>query len=491
MITIPYLASADTVFLQNGPTNRIALTISDSNSESVSAEDLRVARQIGIDMLEVSFPSPFNESVLDDFYLLIDSAEPFRTVYELNENQESVMNSILMGYNAVPGELRDNIAAVKLFDYPADYNDGFPLAAQNITSQLSNSIGEPFFYQSAFLNPEFTSGEIDFISGRLFSSMDPDSVTTSRQSVLLFEPSANVSESLHLLESVLNQSRSHPESIIIIPADWFFSRIEAQPVLSEIVTQYLRGNSVTFPMPADEQETPAINWPIIFLLVIWASFIFHYKYQPMYMATLPRYFLNHSFFVHDIRRKRIRSSTTGMIVLFQHILLTGFFFLLLGDAFISQTGLHSLSTHFPAVFYPGFEKLCLFVLGLLIAFFSHIISIVWLHLMNKNLHQLNQTINLYSWPLHVNLVLVTFVVYFVQLSDAHGWLIVAAAAYFLVWFSSFTIAAIDSAKFLEKYRAFFLFLTVGIHTLLNVIGIALIFWIPYIYEPLEMAFLLP
>lgn len=483
------MATAYAPSFQERPAHRIALKISDSNGGSVSTEDISRARQIGIDMLEVSFPSPFNRSVLDDFYLLIDTDESFRTVYELNQNQESVINSVLMSYNLVPGNLQDNIAAVKLLNFPADYDDRFEAAIENVTSQLSNTIDKPLYYQSAFLNPGFGPEEIGFISGRFISGTD--SLNNLQEPVLLFEPSENVSESLHSLEVLLNQSASQSDSIVIIPADWFFSMIEAHPAFSKIISLYLSGNSVSFPMPADEPEMPNVNWPIIFLLVIWASFIIHYKYQPMYMASLPRYFFNHSFFVHDIRRKRIRSSTSGMIVLFQHTLLTGFFFILLADAFLSQTGLDSLVTHFPVLFYPGLEKLCLFVIGLLLAFFSHIISIVWLHLMNKNLHQLNQTINLYSWPLHVNLVLVTLVVYFLQLSDAHGWLIVAVAAYFLVWFSSFTIAAIDSSKFLEKYRALFLFLTVGIHSLLNVIGFVLIFWLPFIYEPLEMAFLLP
>ncbi len=105
MIMIPYSATANTVSPQNSPANRIALKISDSNGgSSVSTEDIRRARQIGIDMLEVSFPSAINQAVLKDFFLLADSYIHFRTIHELNANQESIINSILMSYNAVPGE---------------------------------------------------------------------------------------------------------------------------------------------------------------------------------------------------------------------------------------------------------------------------------------------------------------------------------------------------------------------------------------------------
>ncbi|MDX1641872.1 MAG: hypothetical protein R3220_09265 [Balneolaceae bacterium] len=405
-------------------------------------------------MLELSFPSPINTSVLDDFYLLVDSDEHFLTIQELNTHQEAILNSILTSYNAVPGELQANVAAIKLFDFPADYNDQFPEAVRDLTFRLSAEMSEPFYYQSAFIKPNTSIASLDFISGRFSAEQDTLPMPVP---VLLFEPSGDVSESLQRLESTLNQSLSYSESIIIIPADWFFARLDTQEGFSTIIRSYFNGSSISFPMPENKPQNPNLNWPIIFLVVIWGSFIIHYKYQPIYSASLPRYFFNHSFFVHDVMENRIRSSLPSIVVLIQHTLLTGLIFYLIADAFISKTGYQALVTHYPALFYPGFEPLSLIALGLFIAFFSHVISIAWLHVFNKNFQRLNQTINFYSWPLHINLIIVTLVLYFVQLSDAHNWLIVAAIAYFMVWFFSFTIAAIDGAKFLNKYRALYLF----------------------------------
>lgn len=465
------------------------MSLHDSETGLVSSENIREARQLGIKILEVSFPSQFNSSVLNDFYLFLETGQNFRTVYELNQNQKSILNSIRINYNSIPAQLLDNISAVKLLDYPADYDERFPAAIRDLTSQLSAAVDKPFYYQSAFAQPGLITDEFDFIADRILTGVDTSGVLSGP--VHLFEPSDNVRESLQTLETILNQSFSLPESIVIIPADWFMERMEAQQAFPLIISSYLNGNSISFPMPAKEPESPGINWPVIFLLVIWISFIMHYKHQPMYMASLPRYFFYHTFFLHDILRKRIRSATSGLLVLFQHTLLTGLFFYLMADAFVSETGLQSLVTHFPAIFYSGFEKLCLFAVGLVFAFFSHGISVAWLHLLNKKLQQWSQTINLYSWPLHINLIIVTIVVYLVQLSGVYRWLIVAVTAYFLVWFFSFTIAAIDGARFLERYRALYLFLTVGIHSLLNATAIVLIFWLPFLYEPIEMALLLP
>lgn len=474
---------------QDSVNNRLALKLYDSNSETYSSEHLQEARKIGIDILEVSFPTEEEESVLNEFYLLIDTDLKFLTVHELREKQDVVLSAVQNQLNAVPIALKDNIAAVKLFTNPADYDDRFPTAIQNLNLTQSSYAGTPLYYQSAFTQPKFKPAVFSFVAGRY--SVSSDTLANPQEPVLLFEPSDDLHKSLQALQNILNRSLFFPESIIIIPAEWFFTRMENEPAFSAIISSYLEGNSVSFPFPEDKREYPIVNWPVVFLLAIWASFIIHYKYQPMYKATLPRYFFNHSFFVHDIMKNRIRSSTSGLIVLFQHSLLTGFFFYLIADSFFTDTGLQSLASHFPAIIFSEFEYISIFFAGFILSFLSHIISILWLHFFNNKLQKLYQTINLYCWPLHLNLIIVTLVVYLAQASDGNSWLIAATVLYFLIWFISFTIAATDSAKYLEKYRPLFLIATIGIHTLLVTTVCILLFWLPDIYEPIKMVFLMP
>ncbi|MDZ7720931.1 MAG: hypothetical protein U5K72_19080 [Balneolaceae bacterium] len=474
---------------QNEPANRIALSIDRSDNTSLTTEQFNQIREIGIDMLEISFPASIRRSDLEQFYLLLDSNQHFVTEYEAKNNRELLVNSIQTMYSLVPNQLRDNIAAIKVFNYPADYRSAFPASSDSLLTDLFTSIEKPFYYQSAFSEPEFPVQQVDFFASRV--RVQPDSLITASSTVILFEPENDPVASLQTLETIFKQTATQPESLVIIPADWFLSRVESQASFSTIISSYLDGESVHFPMPEPSPDSPAPNWPIILLLLIWASYLLHYKYQPMYKATLPRYFFYHSFFIHDVQQHRIRNTTPGVIVLLQHTLITGFFFYLLSDSFISNMGLESLSYHYPALFYSGFEKVSIFVIGLLIAFISHILSVAWLYLPNKKLEQLNQVINLYSWPFHINLIVVTFAVYFIQIEAAQSWTIATAILYFFFWFAGFIFAAADSARFLQKYRVLNLFLTVGLYFLLITAIIVLALWLPMIYQPIEMAFMLP
>lgn len=468
------------------PGHRIALEIDNS---ALTAEQLKKIQEIGIDLLEISFPVRLPDSGLDQFYLLLDSDIHFTTEHQLKTAHESLGDFVRSTYNNVPNQLKDNIAAIKIFDFPADYRMSYSSSADSLLSQLSASLDKPLYYQSAFSVPEFPIQNIDFYASRV--SVQPDNSLNALSSVILFKPSNNPAVSLQTFETILNQSLTKPESLIIVPASWFLSRVESQASFSTILSSYLDGEAVDFPMPAATSDSSDANGPIILLLFIWASFILHYKYQPTYQTTLPRYFFYHSFFVHDVMKHRIRNAAQGIILLFQHAVITGFLFYLLADGFTSDTGLSSLSHHYPALFFSGFEKISVFGIGMFIAIISHVISIAWLYLPNKKLTQLNQVINLYSWPFHINLIIVTITVYFVQVQSAQNWTIAMVIMYFFFWFSSFVTAATDSARFLEKYRALNLFLTVGLYFLFILVIFGIFLWMPGIYQPLEMAFMLP
>jgi hypothetical protein len=476
-------------FPQSESDHRIAISVHQSDYSSFTPERLEQVREIGIDLLEISFPNSIPTSSLNQFYLLLDSEVHFTTEHQLSTEYESIYNSVLLTYNSVPTQLRQNVAAIKVFDYPADYRSSFPASSDSLLLQLTTSIDKPLYYQSGFSVPGFPVQQVDFFAGKI--TVQPDSMIDISSAVVRFEPSKNPVETLQALERVLNQSLNETESLILIPAEWFLNRLESQASFSTIISSYLNGEPVDFPMPAETTESPVPNWPIILLLLIWGSFIIHYKFQPTYKATLPRYFFYHSFFVHDVKQQRIRNITPGVVILLQFAIITGFLFYLLADGFISDVGLQSLSYHYSLLFYPGYEELSIFVIGVFTALISHIICIAWLYFPNKRLKQLNQVINLYCWPLHINLVVVTAALYFVQIQAAPNWTIAIAIIYFFFWFSSFVTAAVDSAQFLDKMRALNLFLTIGLYFLLVISLFLSALWLPGIYQPLEMAFILP
>lgn len=474
--------------VQNEPDHRIALKISTAENSSITAEQLDKIQSIGIDLLEISFPTSIPTEDLEPFYLLLDSDIRFTIESEVESGRESLVNSVQLTYNSVPDLLKPKVAAIKVFDFPADYRSGFSSAADSLFINLSESIDKPFYYQSAFLHPDFPVQQVDFRVNRMSTQTDS---SQSFSSIMLFEPTSDRATALRELEALLNWSQNQSESLIIIPADWFLSQAESQRAFETIIRSYLEGEPVDFPMPAETSESADANWPIILLLLIWASFILHYKYQPMYKATLPRYFFYHSFFIHDVMRHRIRSALPGVIVLFQHSVITGLFFYMLTDSLISDIGQQSLSYHYPGLFYSGFEQLSIFLCGVLFSLIFHLISIAWLYLPNKKLKQFGQVVNLYSWPFHLNLIIATIAFYIVEVLSAQNWAIATLIVYFFFWFAGFILAAIDSARFLDKFRIPNLFITIGLYFLLIVGALTIGLWMPGIYQPLEMAFMLP
>lgn len=474
---------------QTEPRHRIALKVNNAENTALTSEQLQRVREIGIDLLEISFPTSIPTSELEPFYLLLDTEIDFTIENEVEADQDLILNSIQLSYNTVPSELRDNIAAIKVFDFPADFSASFSSSTDSLFFKLSESIDKPLYYQSAFSAPEYPVHNVNFRSNRITAKTDSSSSTFSP--ILFFEPASNHVASLNELQALLNWSLNQPESLVIIPADWFLSQIESQSSFSMIISSYLEEESVDFPMPAQTSESSDANWPIILLLLVWASFVLHYKYQPMYKSTLPRYFFYHSFFVHDVKQQRIRSALPGIIVLLQHTFITGLLFYMLADGFISDLGLQSLSYHYSALFFSGFEELSIFILGVLFSLLFHIVSIAWLYLPNKKLKRLTQVVNLYSWPFHINLIIATIAFYIIKVLSAEDWAIATVIVYFFFWFCGFIVAAFDSARFLNKFRVPNLFLTVGLYFLLIIASLILAIFLPDIYQPLEMAFKLP
>ncbi len=159
-------------FPQNEPEHRIALSIHQSDYSSLTSERLEHIQEIGIDLLEISFPTSIPSASLDQFYLLLDSDIHFTTEHKLSTHHESIVNSVLSTYNAVPSQLRENIAAIKVFDFPADFRSSFPSLSDSLFFEISTSVDKPLYYQSAFSAPKFPVRSVDFYVSRVSVQQD-------------------------------------------------------------------------------------------------------------------------------------------------------------------------------------------------------------------------------------------------------------------------------------------------------------------------------
>ncbi|TVQ04534.1 MAG: hypothetical protein EA359_06015 [Balneolaceae bacterium] len=468
-------------------TNRIALSISGGEESIPTTEQLQLARSIGITLLEVDHPTHIREIRVPGFYFLLNSPFWYYTPHQL-EDTDKLIHEIEFHYRSSAALNGNSIAAISLFNYPDDRSGRFHRGLTVISDSLSSLIGKPFYYRSAHSNiPPIPDG-LSFIVSTVYVSQVPD---TLHSPVIQFRPSHNTPESVASLQTVLNRLLEFENSIIILPADWFFERLSAQPDIAIIFSAHTRGEEIILPLPDDDDGMPDPNLSVILLFLIFAAFVIHYRYQPTYPFFIVRYFFNHPFFVADIMENRLRNLIPGIIMLLKHSALNGLFFCCLGIYFISETGWKWLTDFYPAIFFQPIPEFTLFIAGTLLAILVHFLSLVWIFLLNKSLKSPGQVIHLYSWPLSLNLVFVSLLVLLVQIDAAIVWVLLLSSLSVIVWFTSYNVAAIDSARFLYKYIALNIFLTVGVHFLFIVSLILFLFFTPSIFEPLYWLIMIP
>ncbi|NBB77087.1 MAG: hypothetical protein GVY02_06880 [Bacteroidetes bacterium] len=219
-----------------------------------------LAKRTGIDLVQLSFPTSLPTRALEDFYILLDAALPYQTVSQIDRNRNTILEKTTSALQNLPDELTGQIAAVRLFEFPADYDSRFSFVSSPIIDSLHAEVQSSIFYQSAFADPKSGISAFDFASGRVQADSElPDKEIVT---VLLLEPSDSKSHSLTALEEIFNRSLQFDENIVIIPSDWFFEMAENDPFFLTLIEAYLSGEQVVFPEPAESTQPPESNWPV-------------------------------------------------------------------------------------------------------------------------------------------------------------------------------------------------------------------------------------
>jgi hypothetical protein len=477
-----------TIIDENSLGNRIALSFVGPGSFVPTEEQLSFAETVGIDLLEISDPSQIGHLPADRFFLLFDANLKFLTPHRLLNEKDAIAGQVLENIRMITNHYPNRIAAVNLFRYPDDQSERFSQAASLIADSIRHQIDLPLYYQSGFPVPGEVPGGFDFTANRLQAET---ALPESPSQVVFFDPSDQSGESLAALAQILNRSLEFDESIVIIPGGWFFSVTESNPDLAVIFSDYFDGQDVHFPLPAEENSLPPLNWSVLILLVIWISIAVHNRYQPIYLPVISRYFFNHTFFVADVMQGRFRSMPAGIILMSLHCVITGLFLFTVGQSALSPAGREVLANYFPGIILNGYELASLFVIGILAGLLLKSISLSWIYILNKEIKNFIQVINLYSWPLILNLILVSSIVYLAVLEVNQGWIYGFSVLFLLVWFMSFNAAAIAGARYLEKNRILNIFLTVGIHLIVITSILLFVLFTPEFLEPFLLAVSIP
>lgn len=467
--------------------NRIGVSIDVHQSDTITAEQLRLFSEIGVQIIETDLPAAIPESAYQNFYFFLNAGPKYATPNLLLQNISQYKRSILDRVEDVPREISNRIVAVSALQYPYEKNSRFSANASVLADSLRQQIDQALYFQSIESSSDQIPNGFQFSSNRMETGF---SGPISSQYIHFF-PSGSDRESLITLEHILNLTHDGRESVVILPATWLAEMLEKNPDLQYVFDRYHAGQIVEIPLPKEDATLPGMNWTVVLLLLIWASFVLHFKYQPIYAQSLTRYFTNHSFFVIDIMENRLRNLLPGIYLLLQHAFLTGLFLVVSVDLLVSRAGLNILEFYFPALFLFENTLMSLFTIGLFMAALLQSISIIWIYLPNREMNHFSQILNLYSWPLHINLFVVTALVIFNRVGFADTWVMALGILFIVVWFLSFNIAAIDGAKFLQQFRFLYLLITVGLHVLLVFGVIWYLLYSPAIIEPIQFAITAP
>ena len=479
------LSAFSSEFTDNELGNRIAISFFDDNTQLLSQEDINKFHSLGITIAEISDFNRAGHLSFDQYNIFLRFELRYPTVNRLITKREQIVQEILSTYRDANRTYPGNIAAISLFSFPNENNTQFFAASSALADTLSRHISTPLYYHSSKPSAETLPDHFDFIAGYISATQDYDFISDSQ--ISYFKPSENKRESYQVLEKLLNESVLQTSSIVIIPAAWLNDRLDQNSGFDRQLQLHMQGNKIQLPLPDSEPDQPSANWSVILLAIIWISFLIHYRNQPGYSAILTRYFTGHKFFVADVKEHRLRSTAPGFIILFQHSLLSGLAFYIMADTFFSNLGMLALTKYFPGLIIMNHEYLSFFLLGATLAILSHLISVFWIYILNKKASHFSQVLNLYSWPLHINLIIVTFLVYMHQIGAEQVWFLATILAFIVVWFMAFNLAATDCASFLEKYQALNLLFTVALH-LLIVIGLTYwLFNLPSVIEPVQLA----
>ncbi|MEX2368323.1 MAG: hypothetical protein WD510_02355, partial [Balneolaceae bacterium] len=426
---------------------RIGISGSAESLAEMEQEILVPLQEMGVSVLEIrGFATEALVEKLQetDLFLFVMQNRRFTTPVLLDQNGESFREQDRMLIQFYESRLGERVRAYGLFQYPSELSPGMLDGMNRHAGQLhaAEERDLSFYYQSSLLNPPVPPSQFSFLSSRFTPSSE-----SLHTSVVHFHPDETAVHSLTALRDLLGKTLEREQSIVIIDLEWLLEQLDRFDLLAKALQAYSTDQEILFPLPSSSQPHPSPNRMVILLIAVLATYLVHYSYYPIYQRSLFRYFTAHKFFVEDVMDHRLRNPISGVILFLQHVILCGLFAWVSIQIFFSPLGIEALFFHFPFLSRFGTDPFGFFLWGVLFASVLQTVSIIWLHLPNKKTRSFGQTLNLYVWPLHLNLLTMLILVTLYQAGNTGGGGVHTVFFLFLfVWFSSFNIAAFDSVR---------------------------------------------
>lgn len=464
-------------------------SVPDDNRQAI--RQLDTFRQLGVDRLIIDIP--LNESVwnrIDSLQLTVLAELPinYPVVSTFASPDSALIDEITSRLNHFTAE--SSVEAIGLFRFGQIRNSNFDDAIQPLIQQIAANFSTDLYYTS--LTPDATETDSLVVFKLIAIDGYPlnEQALTPKPGVSIGGYIYNPGQSDSLLTPVKTiLTKASGDSVpVFFESDWLLGMTEVFPELESSLRYYTSTSELLFPLPEETFPVRSQHSSIvILLLVIWGLFVVNYHINPVYKKASTRYFSAHKFLVSDIMKRHIRSITPAVIIIIQHMLATGIAAYCLGNILFAENGFDAISHHFPALFFTGSPLWSLFFWGCLISFVFHLISILWIGLLNKQVKYTSQVALLYSWPLQINFIIVTLMVTLMMAASAPGIFYLLAGFFALILTGSFAIAAFDTSYHPSGGKKLFLVSSLGVYCIL-LTGLAV--WIlrnNYLIEVLQLA----
>ncbi len=462
---------------QDTPTIDLGISWDVPTTEDEISAQLSFYQKIGVRFIELKHPVKI--AILDSlanhpFQVLIRFDRKFLTTSEVRENRDEIVSqysSLILEYSE-----HEQVIAYGLYAFSQSFNLEFIEEFESITSELSSQISNREFY-------EITSGPfnaLDFSLYKIETEIIPENI-----SGLLFSKPYQRNDH-YIVKDIFERS----PRLLFFDSNWLNDAISDYSPLQKALLDYASEGEFFLPLPQQESTPVPFNWPVLVFLIIWISMGVHVTLSQTYKPLIFRYFTGHRFFVDDVMRYRERSYMSGIFLFFQHAAFTGLVAYILSSLLISPTGLEALYSTLPYLAFFGKNYFSLFATGVSLGIIIQLIALVWLYFPNKAMTHFSQALSLFTWVFHLDFLIVSVMLILLLTGGSSNLILLLGFLFIINWLVAFFITSLDSSKYLMQKRVSYMLYTFGIHSLVNIGLLILIFSTGFIMDLLELVVVL-
>lgn len=416
-----------------------------------ASRELDIFQELGITYLEVNreLPPPV-WSKIHKLDLNIFGALPIRfplphTFSDPDSASLDMIRDLITHYSS-----QKNVQAISLFQYGPVQNERFTKALIPYVQQIKEIYSGGLYYLAERPDSAVTDSLFDF---KMVSIEADDSIETpgeNTQVIYYYNPSDEFEPYITPVKRFLEETSS-VSAPVFFNSQWMLEVLNTYPGIQQTIKLYTSDPDPVFATPEENLPATSPHSLIILLLIfIWGGYAVNYSLSPVFRKSLFRYFMGHRFYVEDIMQRHIRSMAPAGVMLLLHAILAGIAAYCFISVTFSDLGIEALSFHLPVSILGGNFIASVVVVTCLVTLAIEGTCLLWLFLTNPHMRQLAQVVNLYAWPMQLNLFIVTCMVTLLMAGYYPLMISILGVLFLLVFLSAFVITSFDTARYVKN-----------------------------------------